>query len=269
MIEGIVPPSPDLAARLAGTPLLVMLDVDGTLAPIAPRPELASVPEATRRAVAALARRPATHVALVSGRGALDAQRMITVPGAWVLGNHGMELVAPDGALAVEERVARWRDSLAGVADSLRASLETIGGAIVEDKQWTLSIHYRLVEPGEVPLVERAVRVQAESAGLVVTSGKQVIEVRPPVHVDKGTAVRDLAIRLGGAGRDASILYVGDDRTDEDAFKRLRAEQPRAVTMHVGMAELPDGTHTSAEFVVPDTEAVRTLLEWLVERPPS
>src|SRR5918997_1361565 len=95
--------------RLSGSPLIVMLDVDGTLAPITSRPEEAAVPPETKRVIAALASRPGVHVALVSGRAAAVARRMVGVSNAWVIGNHGYETVGPDGETVIDPRVATYR----------------------------------------------------------------------------------------------------------------------------------------------------------------
>jgi trehalose-phosphatase len=262
-----------LARRLAGTPLLVLLDVDGTLAPIAPRPEAAAVPPETRRIVAALATRPGTYVALVSGRAAADARRLVAVSDVYAIGNHGCEVMAPDGEVTIDPAVAPWRDALAQVARALAPRLAEVRGVLLEDKTWTLSIHYRLAEPGIVPRLRGVVTDIAARYGLPVAEGKKVLEVRPPVAVDKGTAVLALADRLGALGDAASLLYAGDDRTDEDAFRRLRAKAPRAVTVRVlgaadGEAEQTGTARgqappTAAEFVVRDTVEMRELLEWV------
>jgi len=89
-----------------------------------------------------------------------------------------------------------------------------------------------------------------------------VYEVRPPVKVDKGTAVMSLAGVLGGLEEGASLVFIGDDRSDEDAFQLLRSRLPRAVTIRVAEDEA-EVKATAAEFVVPNTAAVRDFLEEL------
>jgi len=252
-----------LAPRLAGTPLLVLLDIDGTLAPIAPRPELAVVPAETRETIAAFARRAGVHVALVTGRAAHDGRRMVAVDRTWVIGNHGAETVSPDGVTTVDAALEPHREALAGAARALPAELGSVAGLVIEDKTWSLSVHYRLAEPGEVPRVRTAVDAVAQRYGLVVTNGRMVFEVRAPVKVDKGTAVLALARRLGAAAPPASALMIGDDATDEDAFRVLRAHAPHAVTVRV--REDPR-TPTAAEFAVRDTAAVRETLAWLLRQ---
>lgn len=253
-----LPPDPrTLGGRLAGAPLVVLLDVDGTLAPIAPRPEDAVVPEPTRAAVAALARSRDAHVALVSGRGARDARTMVGVDGVWSIGNHGLETIDPGGTLAIDERVAPWESALRSVRTAAEAAVASAPGARVEDKGATLSIHYRLAEAGAVPELERRIEMASTAAGLRVTRGRMVIEVRPPIAVDKGTAVLALARRLGATARSASIVFAGDDRTDEDAMDALRVWHADAVTIHV---EGEEPRATRAEFRVGTPEV---LAKWL------
>ena len=236
-----------LGARLEGSPFIVLLDVDGTLAPIAPRPEDASVPASTRDALAALAGAHDTHVALVSGRGAADARRLVGVEGVWAIGNHGLEVIGPDGVLAIDPRVGAWESALQSVRASAAEAVASAPGSRVEDKGATLSVHYRLADAGDVPRLEGAVVAAADRAGLRVTRGRKVIEIRPPLAVDKGTAVLALAKRLGATESSATILFAGDDTTDEDAMEALRGWHADAVTIHVAGE---DARTTRAEFSV-------------------
>lgn len=251
--------------RLDGSPLAVMLDVDGTLAPIAPTPELAMVPRQTRETLRRLVSLPAVTVALVSGRAASDAWSLSGVEGAWVIGNHGFELRTPDGQLSPVENVRPFEEAIAEATHLLTAAEPVVPGAIVENKRWTMSLHYRLVDPTEVPaLLERAHEV-ARALGLRVTQGKKIVELRPPVDVHKGTATVLLAERLGALEPGASAFYAGDDRTDEDAFRALRARLPDAVTVHIASADEGESS-TSAEYVLRSTEDLRAALDWLVAR---
>jgi trehalose-phosphatase len=238
-----------------------MLDVDGTLAPIAPRPELAAVPSATRRVVAELVGEWGTTVCLVSGRAAADARRIVGVDGVWVIGNHGVELLRPDGGVEVDPAAAQYADAIARAAAALAPVVGAVDGALLENKQWTLSVHFRQVADAAVPGLVRSVGNIASDHGLIVRDGKQVIEVRPPVPVDKGTAVVALARRLGAAAPGGALLFAGDDVTDEDAFRALGAEVPEAVTIRVGGG---DGVRSSAKFVVDDPAALRVLLAELL-----
>lgn len=244
------------AARLARRPLLLLLDIDGTLAPIAPHPMLAEVPADTRRLVAALAAMPDVTVVLVSGRGAFDAKRLVGVDGVWTIGNHGAEIIAPNGTVTIDPEVSRYAESMARTAQTLEPLLSPIDGVIVENKTWTLSVHYRAADERVVPRVRGVVEGVAAQHGLKVTDGKKIFEVRPPTRVDKGTAIERLAQDLGGLSEDSAVLFAGDDVTDEDAFRFLRQNHPHAVTIHIG-----EGVNTAAEFTFSTTERLRALLE--------
>jgi trehalose-phosphatase len=251
-------------ARFAGTPLVVMLDVDGTLAPIASHPALAVVPLETRRAVAALAARPGVHIALVTGRAAADARRMVAVPNVWVIGNHGGETIGPDGELEVDPEVAAHGPALGRAAGTLAPLIAPLANVVLENKGWSLAVHYRMADPMIADRLRFVIEGVAGPLGLRVTDGKAVYEIRPPGNVDKGTAVLRLAAHLGALEPAASLLYFGDDDTDEDAFRALRTGAPHATTIVVG--EPHPGRTSAAELRLADPAAVRRLLERIVER---
>jgi len=257
----LLPVLPELADRLIGEPLTVMLDVDGTLAPIAPRPDDAVVPPETRRVAASLAAREGVHLVLVSGRAASDARRMVSVANVWVIGNHGYEITGPDGEEMVDPQLAIYRPAIAQAARRIAPQTAHVPGVIFEDKGWTLSVHYRLADPSVVPRLRALVEETVKTLGLRVTEGKLVLEVRPPARVDKGTAVLRLALHLGALKNGSSLVFAGDDQTDEDAFRALRVRVPGAVTVRVTHG---DNLPTAAEFTVRDPEEMRLFLEWLL-----
>lgn len=251
-----------LATRLGGTPCLVMLDVDGTLAPIVTRHDEATVPPATRRAVAELVRQPGVHVALVSGRGVTMAHRMVGVDGVWAVGNHGSETRHPDGRVEIDPGVASFEPAVAKVAATLGPLVAMVPGAVLENKTWTLTVHYRQADPGAVPRLRGAIEELARRHDLRLTAGKMIFEIRPPVDVDKGTAVRALAERMGALAPGASLLFAGDDATDEDGFRVLREHAPHAVTVRVVEQDVGE---TAAEFTTAGTGGMLQMLEWLAE----
>ncbi|MGE5064633.1 MAG: trehalose-phosphatase [Myxococcales bacterium] len=251
--------TPTLAERLSGDPFMLLLDIDGTLAPIAGRPSDAVVPPETRRVLEDLARTPGVQVVAISGRSAMDSRRLICLDDTWIIGNHGIEVAPPMGPPVARSEVKPYAEQVAAAAVRADAIAQRIPGVIVEDKLWTLSVHYRLVRRDIVPELTKEVTAIAAELGLRVTMGKEVLELRPPVGINKGTAAVDLAATLGALDYTASLLCAGDDRTDEDMFREVRRAQPRCVTVQVGDEAI--GPATSAEFALPDPEAMRVLLE--------
>ena len=264
MTRPALPMTPELAARLDGQPLMLLLDIDGTLSPIAPRPDVAIVPGATQRVLKELSHHHDVHVAVFSGRSVRDARRLVGVPGLWTIGNHGFEVARPDQPPSVRDDVLRFADRVRAAGARAIAIGERVPGVVVEDKRWTLSVHYRLADPTAVPELADEVHAIAREYGLVVTHGKKILELRPPVQIDKGSAAVELADTLGALSDGASLLGAGDDRTDEDMFRALRARMPSCVTIRVG--EDASAQETAAEFRVPDPGAMRELLETIRSR---
>jgi trehalose 6-phosphate phosphatase len=219
----------------------IMLDVDGTLAPIVARPELASVPEPTRAELRRLVARYAL-VACISGRTGVDAREIVGVDGPVYVGVHGLEL-APEAE--------NWRGPLGEFAESVDWPVEDKGLAVV--------FHYREAEDEEAALaVLRGVADRATALGLRAQFGRKVLEVRPPVAADKGTAVRAL-LEQRGLRR---ALYAGDDTTDLDAFRGLDGLD-HSVRIAVASAEGPPELREAADIVVESPAALVELLHLL------
>lgn len=243
-----------------------MLDVDGTLAPIAPTPERATVPSETRDVVSRLVRAPATIVVLVSGRAATDAWKVAGVDGVWVIGNHGFEIRDPQGRVTADARVRGFDDAIAQAAAKLTNDLSDVPGAIVENKRWTLSVHYRMVAAPQVDALKARAADVARALELRVLDGKKIVELRPPIDVDKGTACIAFLDHHGVTRDRGSVIYIGDDRTDEDAFRELRAVLPDTVTVRVASSEDATDLTSEAELVLTSLADVRELLSWIGDR---
>jgi trehalose 6-phosphate phosphatase len=239
-----------------------LVDLDGTLSRIAPRPELATIAPATRDAVRRLLGR-LTVVAAISGRSASDARRLLNVPGVVYIGNHGMEALIGQQHWAHPEAAA-CRGQIARVLHDVAVGVNR-GDLRYEPKGLTASIHYRGVADPEVAraAVLAALSALPEAAQLHVTEGRQVLEIRPPVTVSKGTAVSCLVRRYGLC----AALYLGDDRTDLDAVRTLqtaRAEgHVHALTVAVDSAEAPPELLEMADGTVDGVEGVQGLLSAL------
>jgi len=233
-----------LLDRLAHDPAAAagLLDVDGTLAPIVARPELAAVPPETRAELERLAGLYGL-VACVSGRPADDAARLVGVDGIRYVGEHGLEL-HPDAAA--------WHDRLTAFA-------ATVDWPAERGKRFTLSFHYRNADDEQAAEAElRHVAERALEEGLRPRWGRKVLEIRPPINADKGTAVRTL---LHGAGLDRA-LYAGDDATDLDAFRGLDGLEV-AVRVAVVSEEAPTDLGLAADLLLGSPAELLELLRQL------
>ncbi|MEX2210296.1 MAG: trehalose-phosphatase [Gaiellaceae bacterium] len=206
----------------------VLLDVDGVLAPIVERPEDATVPEETRGELRRLAGRYAL-VAFISGRADEDARRVLGLDGIEVVGEHG---------LGLDPAAEQWAARLHAFVDSVEWP--------VERKPLSVTFHYRTAEDEQAARAElERVAARAEGEGLVAKFGRKVLELRPPVQANKGTAVRHLLEREGLQ----RALYAGDDTTDLDAFAAL-AGLELAVRVAVATPEGPPELAAAADVVV-------------------
>lgn len=251
--------------RLNGRPRLLLFDIDGTLAPFHLQPELAAIPGKTVAALAVLASGVGTHIGLVTGRGAADGRRMLPDVPSWVVGNHGAEVIDPSGGLTVNPAIVPYRDAVARAAAELERVSKRFAGTRLENKTWTLSMHYRLAAPDVAEPLRAEVARVANANGLRLMEGRLIYEVRPPAAVDKGTAVVELARALGALEPGASVLFAGDDLTDEDAFVALRAIAPDSVTVRISDAD-PRTLQTAATLVARDPVAFGEFVEWLAGR---
>jgi trehalose 6-phosphate phosphatase len=244
----------------------VLLDVDGVLAPIVQHPDDAHMPESTRRPLIEVARRYGV-VACVSGRRASDARRIVALGSIAYLGSHGSEVLKP-GAIAPEldRELQAWTRRVQSFArDAFGERLRRLRVRL-EDKEAIAALHWRGVsDEDEAQAAVEDVAEAAEKAGFTAHWGRKVLEIRPPVRIDKGAGIvhmlrhRDLA-----AG-----LYVGDDTTDLDAFRGLTelVEMGRigtAVRIGVRSDEGPSKLADEADAMVEGTDGVRELLKTLL-----
>jgi trehalose-phosphatase len=245
----------EIIARLtAGSPIL-FFDYDGTLAPITDVPSMAIISPAMRETIRLLS--TLCPVIVVSGRDLNNVRQMVGLDNITYMGSHGFEASGPHSSF-VEPWAERYAPYLAKAADELRFSIGGLRGALVEQKRFAVSLHYRLVDEQSVPQLKSLFSaVASRYPELRITAGKMVMELRPNVDWDKGAAVERLI-------REMDViypvpLYVGDDLTDEDAFNALRG---RGITIFVGDREV----HTAADYVLEDVDEVCRFLQLLGER---
>jgi trehalose 6-phosphate phosphatase len=244
-----------------------MLDIDGTLAPIVDNASDAHVPQSTRQLLTAVANRYGL-VACVSGRRASEARAMVGVGTISYLGSHGVELLRAGWTEAVldpgvEDWVRRIRDfgRDADTADTRKLRVR------LEDKGSIVAFHWRGAPDQEAARAAvDAIAERANEAGLRTHWGRKVLEVRPPVRMDKGAGIRNF-LETSGQGIEAA-LYVGDDSTDLDAFRALgelvdEGRLVRGVRVGVASDEGPSEITEEADVVVDGTEGVSELLSLL------
>jgi alpha,alpha-trehalase len=235
----------------------LFLDYDGTLTPIVERPEDAELDAPTRAVLRAAA--AAMPVAIVSGRDLDDVRALVGLEDVVYAGSHGFDIRGPDLQLELPEGIDALED-LAQAASMLRERLADVAGAQVEPKRFAVAVHYRRVAGADTAKVEHAVTTTAQGLpALRRTAGKKIFELRPDIDWDKGRAVRWLLEQLDLDGPDVLPIYIGDDDTDEDAFRALAERGGIGVLV----AEAPKAS--AARFRVQDTAAVRALIGHLTE----
>ncbi|OMC46527.1 trehalose-phosphatase [Mycobacterium sp. IS-1264] len=241
-----------LAAGLTARQPAVFFDFDGTLSDIVDDPDAA---RPAAGAVEAL-RKLAAHcpVAVLSGRDLADVTERVGLPGIWYAGSHGFELTAPDGTHHQNEAAAAAIPVLERVAGQLRDQLGSVPGVVVEHKRFGVAVHYRNAARDRVGEAAAAVRAAGQRHALRVTTGREVIELRPDIDWDKGKTLRWVIDHLRHAGPQAGAnltpIYLGDDITDEDAFDAVRHDGVPIVVRHTD-----DGDRATAALFALDSPA--------------
>jgi trehalose 6-phosphate phosphatase len=244
----------------------ILLDIDGTLAPIVRHADDAHVPEPTRAQLIAVAKRYGL-VGCISGRQASTARRIVALGSIAYVGNHGSEMLAPGGnGVEIDPEITAHEEAVRSFArDVWTPELQRLR-VRAEDKQAIAAYHWRgAPDEGAAEEAVRAIAERAVAAGLFIQWGRKVLEVRPPVEMNKGRGVRRL---LAGKGF-AAGLYVGDDRTDLDAFDGLHAlveegELEVAVCAGVRSDETPPELEQASDLLVDGPVGVRALLTALL-----
>lgn len=248
----------NIARQLERRTPAVFLDYDGTLTPIVDRPELAVLDDGTRSAIRRLA--GLCTVAIISGRDRADVAHLVGLDELVYAGSHGFDIAGPGGLEKQHERAKDFLTPLDRAETKLRRALQSTEGVIVERKRFAIAVHYRLVDPASAADVEAEVdrSIEAEEPLLRKSGGKKIFEIRPNVAWDKGRAVLWLLETLDLDRPDILPLYIGDDETDEDAFRALRN---RGLGIMVG--DVPQGS--AAKYVVAAPSDVAELLGKLIQ----
>ena len=235
----------------------LFLDYDGTLTPIVKRPGMAELSRPRRNLLRKLARSPHFLVAIVSGRMLSDITKRVGIKGIYYVGNHGFEVTGPKLKFT-HPKAKTAKPILRKIKKELSRRLRDVKGIIIEDKILTMSLHYRLVRRSDTEKVKRAfqniVRPFRRAKKIRITRGKKVFEIRPNAKWNKGEAVLWLLKKIGGRKKFIPV-YIGDDTTDEDAFRALKRKGP---TFRVGKTG-----KTLARYRIKNVRQVYQLLKLL------
>jgi len=238
-----------------GERIILFLDYDGSLVPIKKSPELAVLHPGRRRLLERLSER--TVVGIVSGRSLADIRALVGIKGIAYIGNHGLEILYGRHRW-VHPGAKRTKPILGKALANLGRRIGRLPGVVIENKGVTGTVHFRRSRAGLGPMIRKAVEdeVRLKGRDLIVTEGKKVFEIRPRVRWDKGKGVRELS-RWFPRQRTGVRVYIGDDQTDEDAFRALGR---KAVTIHVGRSG-----STQARYRLAGVGQVWKLLDGLLQ----
>ncbi|KAI3996399.1 hypothetical protein MKX01_026867 [Papaver californicum] len=252
-----------------GKKIVMFLDYDGTLSPIVEDPDRAYMSKQMRAAVRDVARYFPT--AIVSGRCRDKVYSFVKLAGLYYAGSHGMDIRGPTKGAKYKKRdqgvlfqpASEFLPMIDEVYKTLIEKTKSIDGAKVENNKFCVSVHYRCVDEKKWSLIAETVRsILKEYPKLRLTQGRKVLEIRPTIKWDKGKALEFLLESLGfGNTNDVFPLYIGDDRTDEDAFKVLR---DRGQGFGILVSKCPKDTNASYSLQEPAEvmDFLHRLVDW-------
>ena len=237
-----------------GKQIILFLDYDGSLVFIKKSPELAVLHPKRRRLLEFLSER--TVVCIVSGRSLAEIRKLVGIKDIAYIGNHGLEILYGHKSW-IHPRAEKTKPILGRALARIGSRIGHLPGVIIENKGVTGSVHFRRSRSGQEPVIKKAVEdeVRLKSRSLKLTAGKKVFEIRPNVKWDKGKGVQEVS-RWFPRQKTFVRIYIGDDQTDEDAFKALGRN---AVTIHVGQRE-----STHARYRLADVDQVWKFLRDLL-----
>lgn len=247
-------------ARLRGKYLFIFLDFDGTLAPIAATPGKAVLSQENRALLKRISEGPASKLAIISGRSLKDIKKKVGLKNVIYSGNHGLEIEGPKIKFR-SSILPRYLRIIEEIKSELERRISSLKGVFVEDKGLSISLHYRMADRKQISLIKsifhEAVIFYLIKDKIRIKAGKMVLDVRPPVEWDKGKIVLWLLARQALAAEEADILpvYIGDDYTDEDAFRALKN---KGLTVFVGKPK-----ESYARYYLRDTKEVTDFLRRL------
>jgi len=233
------------------------LDYDGTLTPIKEKPQQAKIDKEAKALLKEISKKDWTEVFILSGRGLQDVKRQLGIKTITYIGNHGMEAEGP-GFKFIHKPALRSRPAIQRCYRLLKKNLRFKGTAL-ENKKYTLSFHYRGADNAKKPLIKRLFwntisKVIRTGGDIVITTGKEVLEVRPNINWNKGSIVKWLLAKKHLKG--SLPICIGDDKTDEDAFKALGKKG-------ISILVCPRKRKTHAKYRLDSPDEVIELLDYI------
>lgn len=239
-------------------PPVLFLDFDGTLAPIVENRDEASIDPQIRHTLENMA--PHFRLtAVVSGRDLLDVKNRVNLDHLYYLGSHGFEMCGPGEFSEQQPEAVTMLPQLEEAEKEAREQLKGFEGTDVERKRFAIALHYRQAgEEGEKAVLETVKKIANSSSDLKRSSGKKVAEIRPDIEWDKGKAISWLMNEVGVQKSEFTPIYIGDDITDEDAYREIR---DTGIGIQVGQ----HGERTAARYFLRDVQEVRQFLQWMLD----
>jgi len=246
-----------LSRKLQSSPSVALfLDYDGTITPLRSKPTAAVLEPETAGLLRVMTKLPGVHVSIVTGRSMEVIRKLVRVRNLGIAASHGFHIVQ-DGTEWIHPEVGRFSGKLTRLQSKLERSLGEIPNVILERKQGTLTVHYRNVPSRSAGTLKSitAASVRTIDPKFQIMRGKKILEIRPPIPWGKGRAVMKMVNGRGSRWRPLTI-FVGDDTTDEDAFRSLRT---KGITVRVGRSR-----STRAKYYVKNIEDVHRLLRFII-----
>ncbi|MCF7894213.1 MAG: trehalose-phosphatase [Candidatus Omnitrophica bacterium] len=239
--------------------IIFFLDYDGTLTPIVERPDMAKISDSMQDTVKKLAQK--FPVSIVSGRMREDVQSLVGIKDLFYAGSHGFDIKGPNFEV-IQPKAKEVIPLVTKIITDLHSKLDKIEGVIIEEKKFSVAVHYRLVkEEDEIKKIKELVDsiISNNKENLKLLSGKKVFELLPNMEWDKGKAIRWITESMKVDWQTTSIVYIGDDTTDEYAFSAIR-------TRGTGILVSEEDKHSLAHFKLDSPKQVRELFEQIIKK---
>jgi alpha,alpha-trehalase len=226
--------------------VIICSDFDGTLTPIVRRPELATLSNEVKDLLFQLHQH--ASVVIISGRELSDIETKVGINGLYYAGNHGFEIIGPEHFTTKFVMGSEYTDEIEQVYNELSNSLTSVENCIIENKKYSLSVHFRMVRESSIPEIKKNIeKIIVNHPRLIKYQGKKVFEIRPNINWNKGKALKFILEKLNYNPHDFTVIYLGDDVTDEDAFKEIKSEKGIGILI----SDTPRVTNASYRLAAP------------------